>query len=229
RSLSCSSSTTCKSWPALRTACSPSTTALSLRTEHRRSRSPIRRCRHSSAEPMSACRGARPMLRVVDLGVSIGRIQIVRNAAIDLREGEMCGLIGRNGAGKTTFLRALMGAVPATGKAELGRIDLLTLPAHRRVGLGIGYMPEDRGLVPEFTVKQNIRLPTWTTAVDDVEQRLTWIFSIMPEVAGFRSRRAVELSGGQQKMVALARALMAGRRMLLLDEPFEGLAPALAL
>ena len=173
------------------------------------------------------------MLKVVNLGVSIGRIQIVRNAAIDLREGEMCGLIGRNGAGKTTFLRALMGAVPATGKAELvhelGPVDLLALPAHRRVGLGIGYMPEDRRLVPEFTVEQNIRLPTWTTAVDDVEQRLTWIFSIMPEVAGFRSRRAVELSGGQQKMAALARALMAGRRMLLLDEPFEGLAPALAL
>src|SRR5215813_11817153 len=177
---------------------------------------------------MPACRGARLMLRVVDLGVSIGRIQIVRNAAIDLREGEICGLIGRNGAGKTTLLRALMGAVPATGKAELGPVDLLELPAHRRVGLGIGYMPEDRRLVPEFTVEQNIRLPTWTTAVDGAEQRLTWIFSIMPEVARFRSRRAVELSGGQQKMVALARALMAGRRMLLLDEPFEGLAPALA-
>ena len=100
------------------------------------------------------------MLRVADLGVSIGRIQIVRNAAIDLREGEMCGLIGRNGAGKTTFLRALMCAVPATGKAELGRVDLLALPAYRRVGLGIGYLPEDRRLVPEFTVEQNIRLPT---------------------------------------------------------------------
>jgi branched-chain amino acid transport system ATP-binding protein len=169
------------------------------------------------------------MLSVVDLRVSIGRIQIIRNAAIDLREGEMCGLIGRNGAGKTTVLRALMGAVPATGKAELGHVDLLTLPAHRRVGLGIGYMPEDRRLVPEFTVEQNIRLPTWTTTVDGADQRLAWIFSIMPEIAGFRSRRAVELSGGQQKMVALARALMAGRRMLLLDEPFEGLAPALAL
>jgi len=177
------------------------------------------------------------MLRVVDLGVSIGRTQIVRNAAIDLREGEMCGLIGRNGAGKTTLLRALMGAVPATGKAELkaelkselGPIDLLALPAHRRVGLGIGYMPEDRRLVPEFTVEQNIRLPTWTSAADGAEQRLKWILSIMPEIAGFRSRRAVELSGGQQKMVALARALMAGRRILLLDEPFEGLAPALAL
>jgi branched-chain amino acid transport system ATP-binding protein len=168
------------------------------------------------------------MLSVVGLGVSIGRIPVIRDATFDLREGEMCGLIGRNGAGKTTVLRALMGAMPATGRAELGQIDLLALPSHRRVEHGIGYMPEDRRLVPEFTVEQNIRLPAWTTTSDGVEQRLDWIFSIMPEVAAFRARRSVELSGGQQKMVALARALMAGRRILLLDEPFEGLAPALA-
>jgi branched-chain amino acid transport system ATP-binding protein len=168
------------------------------------------------------------MLRVVGLGVSIGGVPVIRNATFDLREGEMCGLIGRNGAGKTTVLRALMGAMPATGKAELGPVDLLALPSHRRVDHGIGYMPEDRRLVPEFTVEQNIRLPAWTTASAGVEQRLEWIFSVMPEVAAFRARRSLELSGGQQKMVALARALMAGRRILLLDEPFEGLAPALA-
>jgi branched-chain amino acid transport system ATP-binding protein len=168
------------------------------------------------------------MLSVVGLGVSIGRIPVIRDATFDLREGEMCGLIGRNGAGKTTVLRALMGAMPATGRAELGQIDLLALPSHRRVEHGIGYMPEDRRLVPEFTVEQNIRLPAWTTTSDGVEQRLDWIFSIMPEVAAFRARRSLELSGGQQKMVALARALMAGRHILLLDEPFEGLAPALA-
>ena len=85
-------------------------------------------------------------------------------------------------------MRALMGALPASGKAELGHVDLLALPAHRRVGHGIGYMPEDRRLVPEFTVEENIRLPTWTTAIDGAEQRLDWIFSIMPEVA--RSARA---------------------------------------
>ena len=168
------------------------------------------------------------MFRIVGLGVSVGRVPVIRNATFELREGEMCGLIGRNGAGKTTVLRALMGAMPATGRAELGQIDLLALPPHRRVGQGIGYMPEDRRLVPEFTVEQNIRLPAWATALDGVEQRLEWIFSIIPEVAGFRARSTLELSGGQQKMVALARALMAGRRILLLDEPFEGLAPALA-
>ena len=168
------------------------------------------------------------MLRVVDLNVSIGPIPIIRNAALDLDEGEMCGLIGRNGAGKTTLLRALMGALPATGSAALDAVDLLALPAHARVAHGIGYMPEDRRLVPQFTVEENILLPTWTVEADGVAARMKWIFSIMPEVENFRGRRALELSGGQQKMVALARALMAGRKILLLDEPFEGLAPALA-
>jgi branched-chain amino acid transport system ATP-binding protein len=168
------------------------------------------------------------MLRVAGLNVSIGPVPIIRNASLALEPGEMCGLIGRNGAGKTTLLRALMGAIPASGEARLGEIDLLALPSHRRVDLGIGYMPEDRRLVPDFTVEQNVLLPTWTTAANGVEQRMQWIFSIMPELAAFRSRGSLELSGGQQKMVALARALMAGRRMLLLDEPFEGLAPALA-
>jgi branched-chain amino acid transport system ATP-binding protein len=168
------------------------------------------------------------MLSVSDLDVSIGPVPVIRKASLDLAEGEMCGLIGRNGAGKTTLLRALMGAIPATGKVRLGEVDLLALPPHRRVGYGIGYMPEDRRLVPDFTVEQNILLPSWTTPTDGVEQRLQWIFSIMPEVAAFRARSSLELSGGQQQMVALARALMAGTRMLLLDEPFEGLAPALA-
>jgi branched-chain amino acid transport system ATP-binding protein len=169
------------------------------------------------------------MLRIKNLNVSIGPIPIIRDASLVMTEGQMCGLIGRNGAGKTTLLRAVMGALPAAaGQVTLGHVDLLTLPAHRRVGFGIGYMPEDRRLVPEFTVEENIRLPTWTTKADGVETRLEWIFSIMPEVVRFRTRRALELSGGQQKMVALARALMAGTRILLLDEPFEGLAPALA-
>jgi len=168
------------------------------------------------------------MLNVRDLNVSIGPVPIIRNASLTVNEGEMCGLIGRNGAGKTTLIRALMGALPATGHAELSHVDLLGLPPHRRVTHGIGYMPEDRRLVPEFTVEENIRLPTWSTKMDGVAERLEWIFGIMPEVARFKDRRALELSGGQQKMVALARALMAGTHMLLLDEPFEGLAPALA-
>jgi branched-chain amino acid transport system ATP-binding protein len=168
------------------------------------------------------------MLEVANLNVSIGPIPIIRNASLTVGEGQMCGLIGRNGAGKTTLLRALMGAMEANGKVTFDGADLLVLPPHRRVSHGIGYMPEDRRLVPEFTVEENIRLPTWVVKHEKADERLDWIFSLMPEVARFRERRALELSGGQQKMVALARALMAGTRILLLDEPFEGLAPALA-
>ncbi|MGH6982166.1 MAG: ABC transporter ATP-binding protein, partial [Stellaceae bacterium] len=168
------------------------------------------------------------MLKIDNLNVAIGSVAIIRGASLELAAGEMCGLIGRNGAGKTTLMRALMGALPASGVAEFSGADLLRLPAHRRVACGIGYMPEDRRLVPDFTVEQNIRLPSWATKIAGAEARLEWIYSIMPEIARFRGRRAHELSGGQQKLVALARALMAGRNILLLDEPFEGLAPALA-
>jgi branched-chain amino acid transport system ATP-binding protein len=168
------------------------------------------------------------MLDVSNLSVSIGPIPIIRGASFALEEGEMCGLIGRNGSGKTTLLRAIMGAITATGTARFDSIDLLSLPPHLRVAHGIGYMPEDRRLVPEFTVEENIRLPAISLKMSSADQRLDWIFGLMPEVARFRARSSLELSGGQQKMVALARALMAGTRLLLLDEPFEGLAPALA-
>lgn len=169
------------------------------------------------------------MLRIEALEVRIGAIGILDGIEVELPTGELAGLIGRNGAGKTTLLRALMGLIPASqGRAQFMHIDLLALRAHQRAGIGIGYMPEDRRLVPEFTTEENLLLPVWSTGNEALQKRLPWVYELMPEVADFRARRANQLSGGQQKMVALGRALICGTELLLLDEPFEGLAPALA-
>jgi branched-chain amino acid transport system ATP-binding protein len=167
------------------------------------------------------------MLEVSDFNVSIGTIRIVSGANLSLAEGEFCGLIGTNGAGKTTFMRGIMGALSGSGQIRLDARDLLAAAPHDRVAFGIGYMPEDRRLVPDLTVKENILLPAWTTRLSDADERLTWILGFMPELTELLPRNAATLSGGQQKMAALSRALMAGRRLLILDEPFEGLAPAL--
>jgi branched-chain amino acid transport system ATP-binding protein len=169
------------------------------------------------------------MLKVDGLNVYFGSQKVLDGVTLDLPTGVMAGLIGRNGAGKTTFMRAVMGLIARMdGRIAFGNDDLTNLPAHRRAGLGIGYMPEDRKLVPEFTAEENVLLPAWSTGMDDARDRLEWVYGLMPEVANFRERRANQLSGGQQKLVALARALLCGNRMLLLDEPFEGVAPALA-
>jgi branched-chain amino acid transport system ATP-binding protein len=168
-------------------------------------------------------------LAIEALDVDIGATSIIRQASLSVGTGTMCGLIGRNGAGKTTLMRAIMGFLPARqGTVRAGEQELTRLPAHRRARLGIGYMPEDRKLVPDFTVEDNILLPMWATGVAGSAARLRWIYELMPEVGAFAERRATQLSGGQQKLVALARALMCGSQILLLDEPSEGLAPALA-
>ncbi|HEX7928909.1 MAG TPA: ATP-binding cassette domain-containing protein [bacterium] len=169
------------------------------------------------------------MLRVQGLVVNIGTANILRDANLEVCPGAMCGLIGRNGAGKTTFMRSVMGALPVqAGKVDLSDTNLRTVPAHQRAQLGIGYMPEDRRLVPDFTTEENVLLPAWSTQQADAPARLQWVYKLMPEVRNFAARPATQLSGGQQKLVALARALMCGHKLLLLDEPFEGVAPALA-
>ncbi len=169
------------------------------------------------------------MLRVDGLAVDLSAVSILRNVAVRVDAGEMIGLIGRNGAGKTTFMRAVMGLIPSKAdRVEFADCDMRGMPAYERARLGIGVMPEDRRLVPDFTAEDNVLLPAWSGPIQDVEKRLDWIYGLMPEVKEFRNRRANQLSGGQQKMVALARALVAGRKLLLLDEPFEGLAPAIA-
>jgi branched-chain amino acid transport system ATP-binding protein len=102
------------------------------------------------------------------------------------------------------------------------------VPPHRRARIGVGYMPEDRRLVPELSVEENLLVPAWATGADEVTARLAWVYDVLPEVREFRDRSPAQLSGGQQKLAALARALLAGRRLLMLDEPFEGVAPVLA-
>jgi branched-chain amino acid transport system ATP-binding protein len=169
------------------------------------------------------------MLEIKGLDVDIGVVPVLRGVELGVPTGAMCGLIGRNGAGKTTFVRSVMGALRArAGQIQFGGRDLNAEPGHRRAHLGIGYMPEDRRLVPDLTAEENILVPVWATRTADYQKRLEWIYGLIPEVAEFRSRNATELSGGQQKMVALARALVVGTKLLLLDEPTEGIAPVLA-
>jgi branched-chain amino acid transport system ATP-binding protein len=169
------------------------------------------------------------MLQIEGLDVYIERTQILRGASLTLSKGATAGLIGRNGAGKTTLMRSVMGLLrPARGSVRIDGADVTFGPAHGRAKLRVGYMPEDRRLVPELTVEENILVPAWATRMRDSVSRFAWISELIPEVASFAGRRAMQLSGGQQKLVALARALMAGERLLLLDEPFEGIAPALA-
>jgi branched-chain amino acid transport system ATP-binding protein len=169
------------------------------------------------------------MLRLSGVSVSIGPVGILRNVSLEVSAGQFAGLIGRNGAGKTTLMRTIMGILPYRGGAvEFDGAALARLPTHRRVGLGVGYMPEDRRLVPGLSVEENVLLPAWAAGMADAGTRLERVYRAVPEVREFRERRALQLSGGQQKLVALARAMMAGTRLLLLDEPFEGVAPVLA-
>jgi branched-chain amino acid transport system ATP-binding protein len=169
------------------------------------------------------------MLAVRSLHVAIDSVVALRGLSLDVPSGQMVGLVGRNGAGKTTLMRSLMGhLLPSSGSVDFDGHDLLALPPHARARLGIGYMPEDRGLVPELTVEENILVPIWVQRGLVESDRLALVYRVLPELVEMRARRALLLSGGQQKLVALARALAAGTRLLLLDEPFEGVAPALS-
>ena len=169
------------------------------------------------------------MLRIENLNVSIGSVAILRNVALSVDGGEFTGLIGRNGAGKTTLMRSIMGILPAqAGTITFDGESLTALPVHGRAKLGIGYMPEDRRLIPDLTVEENILLPAWAIGLADADKRLATVYEFIPEAREFAQRKGLQLSGGQQKLAALARALMCGTRLLLLDEPFEGVAPVLA-
>ena len=168
-------------------------------------------------------------LRLTKVSVSLQGVAILRGIDLTVGKGEMVVLIGRNGAGKTTTMRTIMGLAAANqGTLQFGGQDVTKTPAYRRAQMGIGYMPEDRRLNPLFTVEENLLLPIWAQGRKDGNERLQQVYQVIPEVGEFRARKTLQLSGGQQKLVALGRALMTGERLLLLDEPFEGVAPALA-
>lgn len=170
------------------------------------------------------------MLELSNVGASIGIIPILRNLDVSIAAAETVALIGRNGAGKTTLLRSIMGFTTVTGSIRFDGEDITGLMPAKRPGLGIGYAPEDRRLFSAFTVEENILLPAQVAKLDaaETQRRLDRVYTILPELREMAGRPAGNVSGGQGKMVALGRALMLGTRLIMLDEPFQGLAPALA-
>jgi branched-chain amino acid transport system ATP-binding protein len=170
------------------------------------------------------------MLSFHQVNVSIAGAQVLRNVSFALKPGATAALIGRNGAGKTTVARTVMGFTQSTGNVKLATTDLGQVAPHQRPGLGIGYAPEDRRLFSSFTVEENILLPARVAKLsqDESKRRLDRAYGVLPELAELRGRPAGSVSGGQGKMVALGRALMLGTSLVILDEPFQGLAPVLA-
>ena len=169
-----------------------------------------------------------PMLEMERVDTYRGPAQILRGVSLTVGAGEAVCLVGRNGAGKTTTIDTIMGLLASrAGAVRFKGGDVTRLSAHERARLGMGYAPEDCGIFPDLSVEENFQITTWIgkgSAPRDAaaEQR---IFEIFPEVKTFLTRRGLHLSGGQKKMVAITRALALNPAILLLDEPFEGLAP----
>ena len=171
------------------------------------------------------------MLQLDNLSTQLAGIQVLRGISARLQPGTIVAVVGRNGAGKTTLLRLVMGFMPQhTGRVLLDGQDLRAVPARDRARLGIGYAPEDRVMFPSFSIEENLRFPCEVIGLSRraVDQRLAETMDIVPELKPMLARSGAALSGGQGKMAALGRAVMAGTRLVLLDEPFQGLAPVLA-
>ena len=171
------------------------------------------------------------VLTLESVSATIANVQVLRGISATLARGATVAVVGRNGAGKTTLLRLIMGFMPKhIGRVLLDGKDLAAVPAHDRAGLGIGYAPEDRVLFPSFSVEGNLRFPCEVIGMARraVDERLAETVTIVPELQPMLARSGAALSGGQGKIVALGRAIMAGTRLVLLDEPFQGLAPVLA-
>jgi len=171
------------------------------------------------------------MLKIEQLCVDIAGVKVLRDISATLQAGTTVAVVGRNGAGKTTLLRSIMGLLKAqSGQIHLGHQDLMRIPAHHRAGAGIGYAPEDRIIFPTLNVEQNLRLPCEVLGLTAIalHQRQEAVLHVVPQLKDMLKRSGAALSGGQGKMVALGRALMVGHRLVLLDEPLQGLAPVLA-
>ena len=164
----------------------------------------------------------RPLLSVRDLHVHLGQSHVLQGVSFDVPEGGVTALLGRNGVGKTTTVRAILGLVGRRGSVRLDDEELTALPTHRIVRRRVGYVPEDRDVFTGLTVAENLRL-----AERDAEPRYDLVYELFPELKQRGAQRAGTLSGGQQQMVAIARALLNDNRVLLVDEPTKGLAPAL--
>ncbi len=172
--------------------------------------------------------GPAPLLAVEDVSISYDRIEAVRGVSLSVEEGEIVTLIGANGAGKTSILQAISGMLPlAHGRVSLAGEDLAGVPAHLRVKRGIAHVPEGRGIFGNLTVLENLRLAAYVRRDGDIQRDLEKVFQLFPRLAERRRQWGNTLSGGEQQMLAMGRALMSRARLLLLDEPSMGLAPLL--
>jgi branched-chain amino acid transport system ATP-binding protein len=168
------------------------------------------------------------VLCIEQLRSGYGRIEALHGVSLEVRAGEIVALLGANGAGKTTLLRTISGVQPTTaGEIRFEGVRIERMPAHRRVGLGIAQVPEGRQLFTPLSVEDNLRLGAWTRSSVDLTAELARIFAMFPMLDALRHTAAGALSGGQQQMLAIGRALMAKPRLILLDEPSMGLAPIL--
>jgi urea transport system ATP-binding protein len=172
------------------------------------------------------------MLRISGLNVYYGQSHILRNVDLSVPQGKMVCLIGRNGVGKTTMLKTIVGLLsPKSGAIELGGVPITKSPTDRRARMGIGYVPQGRDIIPRLTVEENLILgcearPTGRTGKEKI---LPEIFELFPVLETMLGRMGGDLSGGQQQQLSIARALMGKPQLLLLDEPTEGIQPSIIL